>query len=133
MIREWVTRAFRKVFAAVGVKRKDFDYYRDIAICFPTVIAIILASEPLFYLADSSVVSSRDAGVALIWLLVAIGLSLLSPNWNEILAAAWGFLAFRGLIGLAISRGDVRVLRLTAAFAALGILCNRLKRPKRNS
>jgi hypothetical protein len=139
MIRRMVTAVAHKLFRAVGVPTKKLDLYRDVALGMPATIAVILASWPLFSAFSGDRVTLHDILTASGWFAVALIICLLSANWNEILAATWAFLSFRGVVGFVVSRGDPRVLELTAVFFVLAVASNqfgryikakRLKTPK---
>ena len=72
-------------------------------------------------------VTGTDIKTALLWSLVSIGISALSPNWNLILGAAWCFMGIRGIVGLAKSSGDPRVLLMTIVFFLVSIALTYLK------
>jgi hypothetical protein len=119
-----ILRALRRL----GVARGNVELYRNIALGFPVVIGEILAFGPLFFLADHQAVPSAVFHRAVIGLTAAVLISLVSPNWNEILAAGWLFLASRSVIGLVLVGGGLPVLILGLICLALAGGCLLLKR-----
>ena len=126
-IRQGIDRVFHKFLSRIGVSKRNINTYRDNALAIPAVIAVILSLKPVFYLADGMKVTGTDIKKALLWSLVSIGVSALSPNWNQILGVAWCFMGIRGIVGLAKSSGDPRVLLITIVFFLVSIALTYLK------
>src|SRR6267154_4610875 len=102
MIREFITSLARRVLPSFGISPKDIEFYRDVSLGLLAIVPITLASKPVFVLLDGKKTSAFGIETALIWLIVAVLISVLSVNWNIVLGSTFGVLAFRGCVGLAL-------------------------------
>src|SRR5712671_260682 len=102
MIREFITSLARRVLPSFGISPKDIEFYRDVLLSLLALVPIFLASKPVFFLLDGERPSAFGVETALIWLIVAVLISVLSVNWNFVLGVTFAGLALRGVVGLAI-------------------------------
>lgn len=130
LVRRKVTSVTRRVALLFGVRKNDINYYRDVSLGVPVTVAVILASTPVFRAMDGRSVLLPDLASGFFWLVVAISICLLSINWNQILAGAFGFLFVRGLAAIILSRGQIRVVLLTLVFLGVALVIARIKPEK---
>lgn len=121
---EWIGKAIDTLFSALGSPtRGDRALRRDLALGVIVAVAEFVAAGPALYVWGGSPVPSRIWIEAAIALSAAVGLSLLSPNWDVLLAGGWIFLGFRSLIALALGGGGSKAILLGLLFIALAAGC----------
>jgi hypothetical protein len=99
-------RLSRKILKPIASKLRitvqRLELYRDLVASFGSLVAVILGIFPLLGELEKD---PADLGVLItsfLWLVLAVGISRISPHSNEILAAAAAFLALRGVFALVV-------------------------------
>jgi hypothetical protein len=94
----------------IGTRSTKIEEYRDNFLIILVTIGLFIALLPLFEALEGRTPSDSQVTSGLIWLAVALSISILSSNWNHILAIACGFIGLRGILGAIKTRGDLRAI-----------------------
>lgn len=130
-MREEIGKVIDTLFSALGVpeSKGNRSLQRDLLLGLPVAIGELFAAVPLLYLLGGTHITTRDWCQAAIGLVGAVAISLLSPNWNYLLAGGLLFLAFRSLVALVLG-GGLRAVSLGLVFLALAAACAFVLRSK---
>lgn len=116
-----------RLLLILRVPPEKMPVYRDGVLGIPVVLGIIVACGPLFFFVGHQPIPRDVLWHAAVGFVLAVAVSLLSPNWNQLLAAGWIFMTLRALVALLISKAP-QVLALGAVFLMLAIACLCLNR-----
>ena len=126
-IRDTVSWVAKCVLPKFGVPPAEIVYYRDGILSVPVMFSIFLASKPIFISIEGGTMRAADIGDAVVWFCIAVLISLLSINWNTVIAAAFALLIVRGIIGFVLSGGDRQVVAAMLVYLSLSLSFAKLR------
>jgi uncharacterized membrane protein len=113
-----------RVLAGLGVAPESISLYRDVSLAMPVIALVFFAGLPVFLVLAHEPLHYRLIMISTIAAVAALLLSLLSPNWPDILAAGFLFVAFRCAIGF-LSSGNKGLAVVMLTFFVVALLLHR--------
>lgn len=120
-IRQNFQAGLKRVLRLLGVTQHDVSDSLDIILAIPVIFLAFFAEAPLIVALSGEQVTSRLLIVAITAGALALGLSLLAPNWRFVLCYAFSFLALRSLIGSFLVSFHMAILLLGVVNIGLAV------------